>query len=170
VKEVVLFLGSNIGNYDPPGATALLQLIGDNIKQGDVLLLGVDLKKNPQLIAQAYDDDQGVTRKFNLNLLERMNRELGANFALDKFDFYSCYNPETGEVKSYLVSLVEQDVFFSGLEQTFRFGKNELIYTELSKKYSLFEISALAQSAGYKLENYILDSNELFAECILEKL
>lgn len=170
VKEVVLFLGSNIGNYHADRAVELLQLIGAKIKQGDVLLLGVDLKKDPNLIARAYNDAQGVTREFNLNLLERMNRELRADFNLDQFDFYSTYDPETGEVKSYLVSLQEQDVMIEKLNKSFHFNKNELIYTELSKKYSLRGIDELATRAGFKFNDHILDSNGYFAECILEKL
>ena len=169
VQEVVLFLGSNIGNYNPDRAIELLKLIGAKIKLGDILLLGVDLKKDPKLIARAYNDSQGVTRNFNLNLLSRMNRELGANFNLEAFDFYSFYDPDFGGVKSYLVSLNDQEVNFDSLDKTFSFAKNELVYTELSKKYSIAEIAELASQAGFQLKEYILDSKEYFAECILEK-
>jgi uncharacterized SAM-dependent methyltransferase len=99
-----------------------------------------------------------------------MNRELGADFKLEQFDFYSFYDPNTGEVKSYLVSLVRQKVTIEVLSASFAFAKNELIYTELSKKYSIEQIASLAEKAGFILKNHILDSNDLFAECILVKV
>jgi dimethylhistidine N-methyltransferase len=170
VMEVVLFLGSNIGNYSAEEAVELLKLIGDKIKKGDLLILGVDLKKDPRIISKAYNDQQGITRQFNLNLLERMNTELEADFKLEGFDFYSFYNPETGEVKSYLISLEKQMVIIEALDQTYSFNENELVYTELSKKYALEDIEQLALKAGFRLRDEIHDSKEYFAECILEKV
>ena len=104
-RKVVLFLGANIGNYRHQKAVSLLKLINDNVSVGDMLLIGIDIKKSPNLIARAYNDSQGITRAFNLNLLARINTELGGNINIDKFDFYSHSNPETGNVDSYMVSL-----------------------------------------------------------------
>jgi len=170
IKEVVLFLGANIGNYTKEKAIQLLQLIGEKIKKGDILLLGVDLMKSPAMIASAYNDSQGVTKAFNLNLLERINREMAADFHINKFEFYSHYNPLSGEVRSFLVSLMEQVVDVPAIKKSFSFSKNELIYTELSKKYSVDDINELASAAGFKLSKMITDNNSYFAECILLKI
>ena len=169
IMEVVLFLGSNIGNYEADQARELLNLIGGKIKTGDISLIGADLKKDPRLIASAYNDSQGVTKAFNLNLLHRINRELGGDFNINNFEFYSHYNPASGEVKSYLISLLPQKVKIAALDQSFSFTKDELIYTEMSKKYSIEEISALALATGFKLIDQITDSKEYFAEFILER-
>jgi dimethylhistidine N-methyltransferase len=100
--SLLLFLGSNIGNYLQDSVNNLLTLFHQNMNRGDKLLIGIDLKKNPLIILKAYLDDAGITKKFNLNLLLRINRELDADFKIDDFDFYSNYNPETGEVKKLL--------------------------------------------------------------------
>ena len=105
--SLLLFLGSNIGNYMPADALNLLRLFHQNMAAGDALLLGADLQKNPEVIRKAYDDPHGITRNFNLNLLDRFNRELNANFERDQFEFYCYYNPLSGEVRSYLVSLTD---------------------------------------------------------------
>ncbi|MEL6923935.1 MAG: L-histidine N(alpha)-methyltransferase, partial [Bacteroidota bacterium] len=99
-----LFLGSNIGNYEKIEAIQLLKMFGQHMRKGDKLLVGFDLKKNPWRILHAYNDAQGITRRFNLNLLVRMNRELGANFKPDQFEFYPTYDPKKGDVRSYIVS------------------------------------------------------------------
>jgi len=159
-----LFLGSNIGNYEQESAIKLMQKFGSFLQKGDKMLVGFDIVKNPRKILAAYDDSQGITRKFNLNLLHRINRELQMDFDVEKFDFYPYYNPNNGEVRSCLVSLEEQNV------NGFSFAKNELIHTELSKKYSLEEIEMMATKSGYKLIENFLDSEELFADSLWEKL
>ena len=169
-KKIVLFLGANIGNYRHQKAVELLRLINEDLSQGDMLLIGIDIKKSPNLIARAYNDDQGITREFNLNLLARINRELGGDINIDKFDFYSHYNPETGDVESYMVSLEKQDVFLKACDKTYHFAKNELIFTELSKKYDTQEIEELAAHAGYKCIAQFHDENDYFADCLFEKL
>ena len=136
---------------------------------GDRLLTGFDLCKNPRIISQAYDDAQGTTRAFNLNLLTRMNRELGASFVVEQFDFYSFYNPYNGEVRSALVSVVEQDVYIRALDTSFHFRQNELIRTELSKKYTLNEISGLAVASGFAVEENFLDSQGYFTDSLWRK-
>lgn len=166
---LLLFIGSNIGNYLPEHAENLLHLFNENIKNGDKLLLGVDLKKNPLIIKSAYFDKGGITKKFNLNLLKRINQELEGDFDLNKFDFYSFYHPETGEVKSYIVSLESQVVNIQQLNQSFDFKKGETIWTELSKKYSLNEIEVLAKKLNFNVLHHFLDSQSYFTDTLLEK-
>ena len=167
--KVVLFLGANIGNYRQPVAITLLKLINENLKKGDMLLIGIDIKKSPNLIAAAYNDNQGITREFNLNLLSRINRELGGDINIDNFDFYSHYNPQTGNVESYLVSLKKQEVYLDACSKTYQFDKNELIFTELSKKYDEHEIEALATNASFRCVAQFHDENDYFADCLFEK-
>lgn len=167
--SLVLFLGSNIGNYAYAEAVELLKLIQEELQTNDKLLIGFDLKKNPNIIAQAYNDTSGITKAFNMNLLTRINRELGGDFTIGKFDFYSHYNPESGGVKSYLVSLEDQDVHISALSNTYHFEKNELIYTELSKKYSINEIEEMAYKTGFVCSKHFKDSKHFFSDSLLCK-
>ncbi|MFT5053712.1 MAG: L-histidine N-alpha-methyltransferase, partial [Oceanospirillaceae bacterium] len=108
--SIILFLGSNIGNFKPEWALDLLKHINQHMRINDLLMVGFDLMKDPNLIRNAYQDPAGITKRFNMNLLSRINRELGGNFNLDQFDYYSFYNPDTGDVRSYLVSLEDQEV------------------------------------------------------------
>ena len=167
--NLFLFLGGNIGNYERKGAINLLRMLEGIMQAGDRLLTGFDLRKNPRVISQAYDDAQGTTRAFNLNLLTRMNRELDAEFVVEQFDFYSFYNPYNGEVRSALVSLVEQNVFIKALDTSFHFQPNELIRTELSKKYTLEEIAGLAAESGFILEKNFFDSQGYFTDSLWRK-
>lgn len=168
-QSLLLFLGSNIGNYPKKEAVELMDLFNQVMKPGDMLLMGIDLQKNPQVIHQAYSDSTGVTKRFNLNLLKRMNRELGANFDLDQFDFYCYYNPRNGELFSYLVSLKAQSVFLPNSNTTISFEKDELIWTEQSKKYSFNEIELLANKSGFTVVNHFLDSKHYFTDSLLCK-
>jgi len=168
-SSLLLFLGSNIGNYSNERSLELLGLFNDNMKLGDKLLIGMDLKKNPITIHNAYYDKYGITKRFNLNLLLRINRELDADFKVDDFDFYCHYNPDTGEVKSYIVSLRNQKVLIKKLNKTFNFTYNELIWTELSLKYSLEDISDLASKSGFFVQHNFLDCKHLFADSLWVK-
>lgn len=167
--SLLLFLGSNIGNYNEEKAIELLQLFNDNMKLGDKLLIGFDLKKNPIIIHNAYYDRHGITKRFNLNLLLRINRELGADFKIDDFDFYCHYNPITGDVKSYIISLRKQIVQLTALNKTIDFDYNELIWTELSKKYGLQDLQRLAEHSNFKLNKNFLDCKYYFADSLWEK-
>lgn len=168
-QSLLLFLGSNIGNYPKKEAIELMGLFNQVMKSGDMLLMGVDLQKNPQIIHQAYSDADGITKRFNLNLLKRINRELGANFDIDQFDFYCYYNPRNGELFSYLVSLAKQNVFLPNSNITISFDKDELIWTEQSKKYSFKEIELLANKSGFSVVNHFLDSKQYFTDSLLCK-
>ncbi len=164
--NLLLFLGSNIGNYHPAEARDLLQRFHRAIRPGDKLLLGVDLQKNPNIIRRAYNDAAGITRSFNLNLLERMNRELGANFVVEQFDFYCSYNPQNGEVRSYLVSLCAQQVQLGPTGPRIAFGEHELIATELSRKYTYAELEQLAGDCGFRVASHFRDRRGYFTDSL----
>jgi L-histidine Nalpha-methyltransferase len=168
--NLYLFMGGNIGNYEREGAIRLLRMLESVMQSNGRLLTGFDLRKNPSVISRAYDDSRGTTRAFNLNLLTRMNRELEANFVLEQFDFYSFYNPYNGEVRSALVSLVEQEVYVKALNTSFHFRPNELIRTELSKKYTLDEIAGLAVESGFILEQNFFDTQQYFTDSLWRKI
>ncbi|WP_178983268.1 L-histidine N(alpha)-methyltransferase [Winogradskyella helgolandensis] len=167
--SLLLFLGGNIGNYLQDKAEELLQLFNKNMKTGDKLLIGFDLKKNPIIIHNAYYDKHGITKRFNLNLLVRINRELDADFKIDDFDFYCYYNPTTGNVKSYIVSLRKQTVHLKAINEVIHLDYDELIWTELSKKYALEEISDLANNAEFTVEHNFLDCKHYFTDSLWTK-
>jgi dimethylhistidine N-methyltransferase len=167
--NLVLFLGSNIGNYADDAAVDLLKHIHSHMRSRDKLLVGFDLQKNPVKIHNAYNDPHGITRDFNLNLLERINRELGGGFQLDQFDFYCCYDPLSGEVRSYLVSLCEQIVSIDMIGKKIHFRRDELISTELSKKYTLSQIEQLASEAGFEFTSHYLDCKHHFTDSLYTK-
>ncbi|WP_017257351.1 L-histidine N(alpha)-methyltransferase [Pedobacter arcticus] len=168
-QSLLLFLGSNIGNYPNKEAIELMQLLNKCMKKGDKLLMGIDLQKNPKVIYDAYSDSGGITKRFNLNLLKRINRELGANFDIDQFDFYCYYNPRNGELFSYLVSLAEQEVFLPNTNTKLFFRKDEIIWTEQSKKYNFKEIELLAEQSGFSVVNCFIDSKRYFTDSLLSK-
>jgi len=163
-KKVVLFMGANIGNMDVDDARAFCINLKKILSPDDILVIGFDLKKNPQQILSAYNDKTGITKSFNLNLLKRMNRELGADFDLSSFEHYASYDPESGACKSYLISLKHQKVTIGNSE--FQFAKNEHIFMEISQKYSLPEIENLAVASGFKVVKYFSDERKYFVDAI----
>jgi L-histidine N-alpha-methyltransferase len=167
--NLVLFLGSNIGNFRHEWAIDLLQHINKHMRSGDELIVGFDLMKDPNLIRSAYDDSQGITARFNLNLLTRINRELGGNFNVNKFGFYSFYNPVNGDVRSFLFSKEQQEVEITATDKSFKFEKDEMIWTELSKKYSPSGIEKLGADAGFKFVQHFLDSKQYFSDSLYTK-
>ncbi|WP_339625996.1 L-histidine N(alpha)-methyltransferase [uncultured Winogradskyella sp.] len=167
--SLLLFLGGNIGNYQEEKASELLRLFNENMKRGDKLLVGFDIKKNPLIIHNAYFDKHGITKRFNLNLLVRINRTFNADFKIDDFDFYCHYDPISGDVKSYIVSLRKQTVVLGALNKTIHFDYNELIWTELSKKYTINEISNLAEATNFKLTSNFLDCKHYFSDSLWVK-
>ncbi|MEO6285650.1 MAG: L-histidine N(alpha)-methyltransferase [Dyadobacter sp.] len=168
--SLYLFLGGNIGNYELNEVNGLLTQFNQSMRPGDKLLTGFDLQKNPATIRCAYDDPKGITKKFNINLLHRINRELGGNFKTNQFDFYSHYNPMNGEVRSYLVSLVPQKVHIQRMDKCYDFRQNELIWTELSKKYTLTEIETTAHHNGFEVVEHFLDCKHFFTDSLWEKV
>ena len=150
-RRLVYYPGSSIGNFSPAEATALLARFHALAGAGGQLLIGFDLKKDPDALHRAYNDAAGVTAAFNLNLLARLNRELDADFDLTRFRHYAFYNPAAGRIEMHLVSLAEQRVSVSG--QTFRFAPGETLHTENSYKYRPDEFETVAASAGWRLRN-----------------
>jgi len=148
-RRLIYYPGSSIGNFPPDAATALLARFRQLAGTEGRLLIGFDLKKDPLQLHRAYNDAAGITAAFNLNLLERLNRELGANFDTSRFRHYAFYNPVAGRIEMHLVSLVEQDVSVSG--QRFHFALGETLHTEHSYKFRRDEFSAIAKSAGWQL-------------------
>ena len=163
-RNVILFLGSNIGNFTKDESQEFLSGICQKLNPGDLLLIGIDLKKEPKKILKAYDDPHGITKEFNLNLLRRINKELDGNFDENTFWHYPTYDPVTGECKSALMSTEDQEVTISGHQ--FHFEKWEPIHTEISRKYSLKQIHKMAKSAGFEVEKDLFDSNQYFVDSI----
>ncbi|MEP3389591.1 MAG: L-histidine N(alpha)-methyltransferase [Reichenbachiella sp.] len=165
-RNVILFLGSNIGNFTNEEALSFTSNISGKLNPGDLLFIGVDLKKDPKKILLAYNDPTGITAEFNYNLLRRINRELGGNFDIDQFEHHPTYDPVTGECKSALLSKIDQEVEID--DQTFHFAKWEPIHTEISRKYSLKQLHQLANNAGFKVKTDLFDSNKYFVDSIWE--
>jgi L-histidine N-alpha-methyltransferase len=149
-RRVVFFSGSTVGNFEPEEARELLAGVRRLCGPGGGLLIGVDLKKDAAVLERAYDDARGVTAAFNLNLLARINRELGADFRLEDFHHRAFYNPEHGRIEMHLVSRREQTVRVG--PAVFAFGAGETICTEYSCKYSLEDFAGLARQAGLEVE------------------
>jgi len=163
-RKVVLFLGSNIGNMSIIEAGAFLKRLRDHLNPGDMLLVGMDLKKNPKTVLAAYNDKGGITKRFNLNLLARINRELGADFNIKQFDHYPTYDPDTGACKSYLVSLADQQVKIG--DETIHFLKDECIFMEISQKFTIEQTDQIAINNGFKPVNRFFDRKKWFIDVI----
>ncbi len=161
--RLVLSLGSNIGNFDRAEAAEFLGQVRAFLTNADRLLVGIDLRKDRAILEAAYADAQGVTAAFNLNLLTRINRELGGRFDLAKFTHRAVYNEEIGRVEMYLVSSVPQQVRIDRLDLTVSFATGEAVHTENSYKYSPAEIDTLAAAAGLALEQRWLDTKGRFS-------
>ena len=167
-RKVILFLGGNIGNFPLPRAIEFLQELARCMDPGDLLLTGFDLKKAPDIIQAAYDDPAGITAAFNLNLLHRINRELGGNFDLDQFFHWETYNPLSGEARSYLVSRIEQTVNIDQLHLSVHFEAWEAIAVEVSAKYGARDIAHLAQESGFEIKANFTDQRQYFMDSLWE--
>lgn len=162
--KLVLFMGSNVGNFKDNNEVEFLKKMRGNIAIGDHALIGFDLKKDPRIILDAYNDKSGVTREFNLNLLRRINSELDADFDIPSFTHYPTYNPITGEATSYLISMKDQQVRIADHVIDFKYG--EPIFTEISKKYSDDDIAKLAVSTGFEIVNNYYDCKHYFVDSL----
>lgn len=160
-RRVAFFPGSTIGNLHPPEAAAFLARLAADCGPGGALLLGADLRKDPDLLHAAYNDPAGVTAAFNLNVLARLNRELDATFAPERFRHYAFYNPAAGRVEMHLVSLEAQRVRVAG--EPVAFERGESIWTESSYKYAPGELRALAAAGGFDVARIWTDPREWFA-------
>lgn len=168
--KIILFLGSNIGNYNMEESIRFFKKVRRFMNSGDKLFIGMDLKKSPRTILDAYDDRHGHTARFNLNLLQRINKELGGEFDLAKFEHHEVYDPNSGAAKSYLVSLQEQKVRIKSLEKSFRFKAFETIYTEQSQKYDEDMIKQLAYESGFEVVNNFYDERHYFVDSLWRKM
>ncbi|RDV16521.1 L-histidine N(alpha)-methyltransferase [Pontibacter diazotrophicus] len=146
-RKIVMFLGANIGNMEPREAKEFCRDLRAHLAPGDLVLMGVDLKKHPKLIWEAYNDSAGLTSRFNLNLLHRINRELKGDFDPDQFEHYQTYDPGSGACKSHLVSLQDQIVTIG--DSKIVFGRDESVFMEISQKYTLEEVDNLARETGF---------------------
>ncbi len=166
-RRLFCWLGSNIGNLERGAAKGFVRHLAARMTPGDLLLLGVDLRKDASVVQPAYDDSQGVTARFNKNLLARINRELGGEFALDAFSHRARYLEDEGRVAVHLVSERRQTVRVRTLGVTVQLEEGEPIHTESSIKYSPEEIEALADHADLSIDAVWHDSDERFAEVLL---
>jgi uncharacterized SAM-dependent methyltransferase len=166
--KIVLFMGANIGNMTPLQATQFCRQLHDHMQPGDLLLIGFDLKKHPRTVLDAYNDRQGITRAFNLNLLTRINRELDADFDIDQFEHYPVYDPSSGACRSYLISKIEQNVHIA--DKTISFRENEPIWMEISQKYTLDETENMASASGFEPLQVFMDSKNWFADVLWQRL
>jgi L-histidine N-alpha-methyltransferase len=163
-RKVVLFMGANIGNMSIADAEKFCLSLKKLLSPKDLLIIGFDLKKNPQKILSAYNDKAGITKSFNLNLLRRINKELDGNFNLEDFDHYANYDPASGACKSYLISLKNQIVNIG--HHAIHFTENEHVFMEISQKYSLNDIDQLAEKAGFKPLQRFFDQHQYFVDAI----
>jgi L-histidine Nalpha-methyltransferase len=161
-RKLVVFLGSSIGNFELAQAKSLLRILREKLDRSDFLLVGFDLQKEKSVLNAAYNDRAGITAKFNLNLLARVNRELGGNFDLGKFDHYAFYNDDKQRIEMHLLSKTDQHVYVDTLGKTFAFRKGETIHTENSYKYSLDQIAALAEDSGFLVKKNFMDKKKWF--------
>lgn len=166
-RKVVLFLGSNIGNFLPAQRDAFLRTLATPLSPDDRLLIGFDLQKDPRLIRAAYDDTQGVTAAFNLNLLRRLNRELAADFDLAYWQHFTDYDPLAGAVRSFLVSTRAQQVRIEALQTSVAFAAWEVIHTENSYKFTKSQIETMAQGTGLAVVDFFTDEQNYFADVVL---
>ncbi len=164
--KIILFLGSNIGNFSKEQAQDFFRQLRDAMNENDLLFVGFDLQKDPRVILKAYDDAQGVTAAFNLNLLTRINRELGGDFDAANFSHYAVYRPTECAARSFLISRKAQTISIEALNKTFDFAAWEPIFMEISQKYNSEMIENLAQTSGFQVEKEFFDANKYFVDSL----
>lgn len=165
-ENLVLFLGSNIGNFDKPASRGFLRRLWGALNPGDRVLVGFDLKKDIEALLAAYNDRAGATAAFNLNLLHRINRDLGADFDVGRFKHYATYGVMSGAIESYLVSLHAQTVHVAAVGDSFTFQPWEPIHTEYSYKYLDSDIDSLCTHGGFIDEGRFYDAQRWFCDAL----
>ena len=165
-RKVLMFLGSNIGNFSRAQSVEFFCHLREVMNSNDLLFIGFDLEKDPHVIANAYDDAAGVTAAFNLNLLARINRELGADFDLDKFVHYANYRPIEGSARSYLISREKQEVHVAALNRSFQFEQWEAVFMEISQKYTIKMIEDLAADSGFAIKRNFFDGRNYYCDSL----
>ncbi|HLH06959.1 MAG TPA: L-histidine N(alpha)-methyltransferase [Terriglobales bacterium] len=162
-EKLVLYLGSSIGNFEPMRAGAVLHSVRGSLRKGEALLLGTDLVKSERVLVPAYDDAQGVTERFNKNVLARINRELGGHFDLKQFKHVAEWNPKCSRMEIYLESLREQTVSVDSLAMRVHFEQGERIHTENSYKFNEHMVRSILSMGGFELERTWTDRRNWFA-------
>lgn len=162
---LVMFLGSNIGNYSTPKALELLRELKSTLRPGDMFLCGFSMRTDPKVMQLAYDDPSGVTARFNLNLLERINRELGGDFNINLWRHYAHYDIANSMMVSHLVALEPQAVRIAKLGRSYDFEDGEAIYTECSRKYTFDDIEMLAAESGFQVDAHFVDNDNRPLAC-----
>jgi L-histidine N-alpha-methyltransferase len=165
-RRLVLYIGSSIGNFEPEQANEVLEIVRAGLEPGDGLLLGVDLRKDEGTLLAAYDDAAGVTARFNLNMLARLNRELGADFDLENFSHRAVWNAVESRIEMHLESLIDQRVRLDALDLDAEFEAGERIHTENSYKYAPGQVEAMLSAAGFNPESTWTDARGWFAVCL----
>lgn len=165
-KNVVFFLGSNIGNLAPAEGRSFLRRLRSSLNRNDMLIIGFDLRKETDIIHRAYNDSENVTAEFNLNMLRRINRELDGEFDLDQFRYVGTYKTDSHCVKSYLISLASQDVYVGKIDRWFHFEPQESIHTENSYKYRESDIEQLAVDTGFAVSEHLYDARRFFVDSV----
>lgn len=168
-KNLILFLGSSFGNFSPDDGHAFLKKIYSTMKSGDLFLIGLDLVKDKIILENAYDDSEGVTAEFNLNVLSRINDELDADFNLENFQHHSIYNEDKQRIEMYLKSMTNQSVIVSKSNLLLTLQKDELIHTEYSHKYRLSQIRELFDDVGFEFKHTWLDEKKHFSLTLVSK-
>lgn len=165
-RLVVTFLGSSIGNFNNEQISQFLADLWMSMSNGDLLMVGFDLRKPPSIISHAYNDSALVTSEFNKNLLRRVNTQLQGNFDVDEFTFHSWYDSVTGAVKSTLVSHKDQTVSVGALGRTFHFDAWEALDTEMSRKFTLAEVESYAKRVGFEVVQHFKDERGWFLDSL----
>ena len=167
VPRLILWLGSNIGNFERCDAADFVRGVGRAMGPDDRFLVGIDLRKDRETLERAYDDARGVTARFNKNIFSRINRELKADFDLERFDHLARYDTELGRVEMYLVGNSVHTVVIGALDMEVTFAEGEAVHTENSYKYSIDEITSLAARSGMRLEHQWMDADQRFSVNLL---
>lgn len=179
-RNAIVFLGSNLGNFSPPQIPRFLSSLSAPLSSGDLLLLGCDLQKDMSTMLSAYNDSRGVTRDFNLNLLTRINRELGANFHLANFSYHSTFNSHTSAIESYIISSIDQTVSLNPIHEIvpdtsstvtlparqFSFKAGDAINTETSQKYTSDFLRKILYSSGFTVAEMFMDRRAWFTDIV----
>lgn len=169
-RKVLLFLGSNIGNFLREKAVLFFRQLHDVMHRDDILFVGFDMQKDPRTIVAAYDDKQGITAAFNLNLLTRINRELGGDFDVTKFSHYAQYRPVECAARSFLISRERQTVHIASLGRCFEFDQWEPIFMEISQKYTHAMIEELASESGFTIETEFVNNDDFYIDSLWRPL
>ncbi len=169
-NKLIIFLGSSIGNFHPKEAKNFLYSLKSYIRQEDALLIGIDLEKDKRILDKAYNDKKGLTAKFNLNILSRINRELDGEFKLSSFEHKSFYNIHKHRIEMHLESKLDQEVRVGATKKTFHFKKGETIHTENSYKYSQNNLNELVKNAGLEMIQSFTDRKKQYTLILLKKV